>query len=90
MKKLRIGEKVIEIDEKSIQALSDDELDDACGGAGGTKTYHRLICDICGFKSWWNFRSTEKNYLDQFHKQQGCYGTLRIESQEFESDPNQI
>ena len=91
MKKLRIGEKVIEIDENSIKPLSDDELDDACGGTGGGgRTYYRLVCDNCNFKSWWGYNSAEERYLVQFHKQQGCYGTLRPEGQYFDSDPNLI
>ncbi len=91
MKKLRIGEKSIEIDEKNIRPLSDNELDDACGGTGpSARIYHRLVCDICSFKSWWSYSSAEEKYLVQFHKQQGCYGTLRPEGQYFDSDPNQI
>jgi hypothetical protein len=90
MKKLMIGDKVIEIDESAIKQLSDDELDDACGGAGTSRPYGRLVCDICSFKSWWNFRSSEVIYLEQFHKQQGCYGTLRVELEYFDSDPNLI
>lgn len=89
MKKLRIGEKVIEIDEKCIQPLSDDELDNACGGTGPSgRIYYRLVCDYCSFKSWWGYNSAEEKYLIQFHK--GCCGTLKPEGQYFDSDPNQI
>jgi len=39
------------------QQLSDDELEEACGGSDTEgKEYFRLICDQCNFKSWWNPR----------------------------------
>lgn len=55
MKKLMIGKKEIAVDENIIRQLPDDELEDACGGYGmGVRSYFRLICDQCSFKSWWN------------------------------------
>ena len=92
MKKLKIGEKEFEIDEHKIQQLTDDDLEDACGGAStGGKTYCRLVCDSCSFKSWWGIRSAaEKDFLNHFHRQQGCGSLLRRECQYFDSDPNQM
>jgi hypothetical protein len=91
MKKLMIGEKEIDVDEKTIRQLSDDELEDACGGSGtGGKSYFRLVCDQCNFKSWWNPKKAEEIYLVDFHKQVGCNGILKYEIQCFESDPNLV
>lgn len=89
MKKLMIGAKEIAIDDNTIRQLSDDELGDACGGSGALgKSYFRLVCDHCNFKSWWNPKKAEQIYLVDFHKQLGCNNILRDEHQRFESDPN--
>jgi len=89
MKKLTIGEKEIAVDENSIRKLSDDELGDTCGGTDTSgKSYFRLVCDQCNFKSWWNPKKAEQIYLVDFHKQLGCNGMIRDEHQFFESDPN--
>lgn len=88
MKKLMIGKKEIAVDENLIRQLSDDELEDACGGSGtGGREYFRLVCDQCNFKSWWNPKKAEQIYLVDFHKQLGCIGILKDERQYFESDP---
>lgn len=90
MKKLKVGEKEIIIEDNAIGQLTDDDLCDVCGGTGtgGGKYYSRMVCDQCNFASWWNPNNKEQYYLNDFHKQLGCYGTLRFETQYFETDPN--
>ena len=73
---------------KTIRQLSDDKLEDACGGSStGGKSYYRLVCDKCNYKSWWSPKKAEQTFLVDLHKM-GCNGVLRLESQYFESDPN--
>lgn len=84
-----VGKKEIAIDDNTIRQLSDDELGEASGGAGAPgKSYFRLVCDNCNFKSWLNPKKAEQIYLVDFHKQLGCNAILRYEDQCFESDPN--
>jgi hypothetical protein len=89
MKRIIVDGKEISVDDKLIRQLSDDELEETCGGANTTaKEYFRLVCDRCNFKSWWNPKKAEQIYLTDFHKSLGCIDILRIELQYFESDPN--
>jgi hypothetical protein len=89
MKKLMIGDKTVEIDESAVRPLSDDELEDACGGAGTeARTYCRLVCENCHFKSWWGVKANEKEFLNHFHRRHGCNNLLQRECQYFESNPN--
>lgn len=78
MKKITIGEKEIFIDESQIQALTDDELELACGGTEGY--FDQPVCKVCGFMGWRPQSTAEKRYLIAFHKSMGCPGKLDYES----------
>jgi hypothetical protein len=89
MKKLRIGDRVIEVDESEIRQLSDDELDEAVGGTGsGSKQYCRLVCSTCHFASWWGMTRDEADWVRWFHERQNCKSQLTRDCAYFDSDPN--
>ena len=80
MKKITIGEEEILIGECSAQQLTDDELERACGGDGGNDVRPKgLVCDQCNFWCSPPHGSIQRNYIDEYHRDMGCTGTLRYE-----------
>jgi hypothetical protein len=77
MQKLMIDGKEIEIDEKNVKQLSEEELECAAGGAG---TFHsRWVCLECGFHGDWDIGSRLKDYQVYFHYQQTGHYNFKME-----------